>query len=166
MSWFSNLPIAISPKEVRNWLLIWKKFKGKLVRVWMVTAGKPNTFAYVMPTCISSHLLRDMESKFDNSFPTKYKKYLDPSNPENERMSVTGAQTIEGTIDEIIEMPFGLLLKDVAIWISPFKPVDKEHVLRNIAVEKVKTDVECMFIPVEQIIRIDFLKRKESNKKK
>lgn len=150
MGWQSIIPEILSFKEFKKWVTIWRKFKGRSVRVWLHEK-------LAFQACFALPQFRRWMKERGSWISPKADIYgLDEiDQTKNGRMVIAGALTAEGTIDTIIEFPFGLLLKDVVWWISQSNPKTKEPV-----VKKIKTDIESVFIPIEQIIRLDFLRDK------
>ncbi len=59
--------------------------------------------------------------------------------------------SVEGTIEEVVDEPFGFLLKDIIMW----QQVEENPHGKTLA--KVKLDIKRMFIRSSEISRIDFL---------
>lgn len=120
MSW---LPIP-SSNDVRKWFLIWREFKGKLVRVWIATTSKTDERnSRDSMICTTVYALEELRRKHENNLRLGEGKRRSKGSLDKNTMVITGVETVEGVIDEVIELPFGLLLKDVVQWISPNPPI-------------------------------------------
>ena len=111
----NNLTPFPSLSTVKRWIEYWLKFKGKRVRV------------YLRSGINLSHELANPLKSLNLGSNTIFKMDL----PEN----------LTGTIIEVVENPFGILLKDVSI------PEDKE--------------VEGAFIPMSEISKMYVLKKEQ-----
>lgn len=138
-------------KEFKERIKIWRKFKGRVVRVWVRKAisGIDEVFAVDVPP--PKEDLTRIKEKFETLL-SRHDLYVSGEN----FMVITGAYAAEGKVDDIIESPLGMLLKDVVVWTSlPKLKNEKKPV-----VYKIVTDVESMFIPLDEIIRLDFVRKK------
>jgi hypothetical protein len=106
-----NLPIP-SAETIKRWIDYWRRFKGKRVKIFLKSGIKANI---------------DVGSDFGLS---KSKTSLEHQFSE----------TLIGTIEDVVENPFGIWLKDVSI------PEEKE--------------AQGAFIPMSEITRMYSLKEK------
>lgn len=105
-------------ESIKKWVTYWRKFKRKRVRIWL-SKGEIH-FTKKLPR-ILFNVISDEGGTVKMSFPSK----------------------VEGTISDIVERPFGIILKDIS------------------STESETENVEMMFIPMSEISRIDFLKKEK-----
>jgi hypothetical protein len=108
------LPVP-SIETIKKWIDYWRKFKGKRVRILLKSGFVSKTNSQVTDS--------------DNSTIGSALEELCPD-------------AIAGIIEDIVENPFGILLKNVSV------PEGK--------------DVESVFIPMSEILRIYFYKKSKT----
>jgi hypothetical protein len=105
-----SIPAIPSFETIKKWVGYWRKFKGKRVRVYLRSGVK---FDYSLP-----NPLKPLTG--DTAFQTVF------------------AENFTGTISEIVESPFGIMLKDILFTTD--------------------ANIEKMFIPMSEITKMDILK--------
>jgi len=105
-----SLPSIPSFETIKKWVDYWRKFKGKRVRVYLRSGIK-------IDYCLANPL---KPLTGDTAFQTVL------------------ADNFTGTITEIVESPFGIMLKDIS--------------------SATNADIEKTFIPMSEITKMDILK--------
>lgn len=107
-----SIPPISYIESIKRWVDYWIKFKGKRVRIW-VRKGM----------------------KFSKELPDPFKFSGGGS------IEIDLSENLEGTISEVIESPFGIMLKDISSTGTDTK------------------NIKMIFIPMSEIARMDFLKQ-------
>lgn len=125
-----SLPVP-SWKDIKKWVAYWRKFKGKKVRIWFDE--------YTAKFCVPPHI----EQRWRNL------RELNPSISKALPRKLATMSCVDGIIDDVIDSPIGILVKDVIVWRKKEK-LGEETVVTEI------TDIKKMFVPFESVGRIDF----------
>ncbi len=144
----------------REMLQFWTRFKGRRVRVW------PSELT--MRICMESRRmwvrLLDASLTAENVPPDKppasdalaqyaMDHLIDPEIPNVQ--TVASAQLFEATVSDVVKQPPGIYFTDIQYW------VEKDGKGK---VEKIDSIDEGIFLPLDQLSRIDFInieRRKE-----
>ena len=113
------LPAMPSIETITKWVKYWRKFKGKRVRIFLRDGLK---VTYNMPNNMFEEIIK----------PLKFGDYS---------IELNLVDSLTGTIDDVIENPLGILLKDL--------------------IGTNTKNVDMTFIPLSEITKMDFLKNLE-----
>jgi hypothetical protein len=117
----SGIPIP-SVETIKKWIGYWRKFRGKRVKIFLKSGTKSRMdFGY---------------GEDSQPFILDLRNYDIKSTYEKQHLDV-----LFGTIEDVVESPFGVWLKDVSV--------------------SDETDIERVFIPMSEITRIYFFRKQK-----
>lgn len=149
--------MSLGVESLKKWVDYWRKFKGKGVRIWLGKLG-PRDAAHHF--CLQRKLGENLEHRLERDELFRNMRWSDllwQSSQIGQIREVGICPCVEGKIIDVIDSPFGMMLGNVCFWLD-LELSTKTH--QNPKVGKVSTEIESMFIPMSEIARVDFLKKR------